>query len=100
MVETPVHQQWQQRHCDKNDNCHCNNGKDTCALTATMPSQQGQQCQLDDKQQGQQRRRVHTRKQQYHMFVFAHTLANIPMFKLAIHLANLANLCCGQAHDT
>jgi hypothetical protein len=31
-----------------------NDSKDACALTAMTPSQQGQQCQLDDKQQGQQ----------------------------------------------
>jgi hypothetical protein len=51
----PAHQQRQQCHCHEGDNCNGNNGKDACALTATTPSQQGQQCQLNDKQRGQQR---------------------------------------------
>jgi hypothetical protein len=53
MAELPAHQWWQQCHRDASDNCHPNNCKDACALTATTPSQQGKQCQLDDKQQGQ-----------------------------------------------
>jgi hypothetical protein len=65
MVEMPAHQQWQWCHHDKSNNCYCNNGKDACALTATMPAwqcvmkamtskmimmplQQGQQHQLED----------------------------------------------------
>ncbi len=36
-------QLWQRRHCNKGNNCHCNNGKDACASMATMPLQQGQQ---------------------------------------------------------
>ncbi len=46
-AETPVHWQWQQCHCDKSNNCHCNKGKDICALAAntitmraTMPAWQ------------------------------------------------------------
>ncbi len=34
MVETSAHWQWQQCHCDQSNNCHCDNGKDACALTA------------------------------------------------------------------
>ncbi len=52
IAETPAHWGWQQRHCDKSNNCHCNNGKDAWALTATMPSWWEQQCQLDNKQHG------------------------------------------------
>jgi hypothetical protein len=37
-AETPVHQRLQQRHHDKSNNHHCNNGKDACASTATTPS--------------------------------------------------------------
>jgi hypothetical protein len=33
----------------KGNNCHCDDGKDACASTATMPSQQGQQCYDDGK---------------------------------------------------
>jgi hypothetical protein len=54
MAETPAHWQQQWCHCDESNNCHCDNGKDTCALTATSPSWWGQQCQLDNQQQGQQ----------------------------------------------
>ncbi len=39
MAEMPAHQGWQLRHHDKSINCHCNNGKDACTLTAIMPSQ-------------------------------------------------------------
>jgi hypothetical protein len=35
------------------NNCNCNNGNDICALTATAPSQHGQQHKLNDKRQGQ-----------------------------------------------
>ncbi len=75
-VETPAHWWWQQCNCDESNNCHCNNGKDTCTLTATTPSCWGQRCQIDNEQQGGQRKHAHTCKQTYHMFVFAHT-ANI-----------------------
>jgi hypothetical protein len=54
MVETAEHWQRQRHHCDKSDNRHSNNDKNACALTARTPSQHGQWCQLDNKQQGQQ----------------------------------------------
>jgi hypothetical protein len=38
----------------ESDNHHCNNGEDAYASTATMPSQQGQQCQLYNEQWEQQ----------------------------------------------
>ncbi len=52
-AEMPAHWQRQQHPCDKSNNCHCNNGKDACALMATTPSQQGQWHQLKDEQWGQ-----------------------------------------------
>jgi hypothetical protein len=55
MERMPAHQQWQQCHHHEGNNHNRNNCKDTCTLTATMPSQQGQQHQLDNQQQGQQR---------------------------------------------
>jgi hypothetical protein len=54
-ARTPAHQQRQQRYRHEGNNCDCNDGKDACALMATVQSQQGQQRQLDNKQQGQQR---------------------------------------------
>jgi hypothetical protein len=42
MAEMPAHQQLWQCNCDKNNSCHCNNGKEACALTATTSSWPGQ----------------------------------------------------------
>jgi hypothetical protein len=54
MVEMPAHQHWPWCHHGKSNNCHCDNGEDACASTAMTPSWQGQQRQLDNKQQGRQ----------------------------------------------
>jgi hypothetical protein len=49
-------QQWQRclhingNNAIESNNHHCNKGKDACASTATMPSQQGQQRQLYEEQ--------------------------------------------------
>jgi hypothetical protein len=51
-ARTPAYQQQQQLHCHEGNNRDGNNGKDACALTATTPSWQGQQPQLNNKQQG------------------------------------------------
>jgi hypothetical protein len=40
MAKLPVHQQWQQRHCDK--------GNNTSLTTAMLPLGQGQQCYCND----------------------------------------------------
>jgi hypothetical protein len=48
MARVPVHQQQQRRHCHESDNRNCSNSKDPYALLATMPSQHGQQCHCND----------------------------------------------------
>ncbi len=45
MAETPAHQQRWQHYYEESGNCHCNNSKNACASTVSMPSRQGQQCQ-------------------------------------------------------
>jgi hypothetical protein len=54
-ARTPAHWQWWWNYCHEGNNCNWDYRKDTCASTAMVPSQQGQHCQLNDKQQGQQR---------------------------------------------
>jgi hypothetical protein len=39
---------WQKHHRNKGNNSYCNNSKDACESTATMPSQQGKQCHHND----------------------------------------------------
>jgi hypothetical protein len=51
-ARTPAHQQWQQCHCHEGNNCNCNNGKDACALTATVQSQQGNNASLKTSNKG------------------------------------------------
>jgi hypothetical protein len=53
-ARTPACWQWGQHHCHEGSNRNCNNGKNAYTLTATMPWQQGQQRQLDNKWQGWQ----------------------------------------------
>ncbi len=45
---TMIAQLWQRSHCKKGNNCHHNNGEDTCASMATLQSWQGQQCHCND----------------------------------------------------
>jgi hypothetical protein len=54
-ARTPAHQQRQRCHHHDGNNRDCDDGKDACTLMVTVQSQQGQQRQLDNKQQGQQR---------------------------------------------
>jgi hypothetical protein len=51
-AEMPVHQQKQQCHCDESNYCHRDNGKDTCASTATLPHDKGDDVSLTTSNKG------------------------------------------------
>jgi hypothetical protein len=98
-TETPAYQQWQWCLHGKSNNCHWDNGKDVCALTATTPSQQGNNASLMTSDKGNDAcMRTHTNKHIICSYLHA-PLQTYHMFELISQLTNLANLCCGQGHN-